>query len=104
MYYKVMKEDRVIDVLDKLVFLKYQPRHNVMVLCSEDDAQAILSSDQNAIWHEATYYNIPVTGFDTVSLVEIDRYEYERLKVLNGKTAEEIIDAYTLLLISEGVI
>lgn len=104
MYYKVMKEDKVIDVLDKLVFLKYQPRHNVMVLCSEDDAQAILSSDQNTIWHEATYYNIPVPGFDTVSLVEIDRYEYERLKMLNGKTAEEIIDAYTLLLISEGVI
>lgn len=104
MFYKVIKEGRVIDVLDQLVFLKYQPRHEIMILCPEDEAQAFLSSDKNNIWHESTFYNVPVPGFDTVSLVEIDKYEYERLKMLNGKTAEEIIDAYTMLLINEGVI
>lgn len=104
MFYKVMKEGRVIDVLDQLVFLKYQPRHDIMVLCSEDEAQAILSSDKDTIWHEETFYKIPVSGYDTVSLVEIDEYEYRRLKMLNGKTPEEIIDAYTLMLLSEGVI
>ena len=104
MFYKVMKEGRVIDVLDQLVFLKYQPRHDILVLCSEDEAQAILSSDKDTIWHEETFYKIPVSGYDTVSLVEIDEYEYRRLKMLNGKTPEEIIDAYTLMLLSEGVI
>lgn len=104
MYYKVMKDGRVIDVLDKLVFLKYQPRHNIMVLCPEDEAQAILSSDKDKIWHESTMYKIPVPGYDTVSLVEIDKYEYEQLKILNYKSPEEIIDAYLLSLISEGVI
>lgn len=104
MFYKVIKDEKIIDVLNKLVFLKYEPRHKIMVLCSESEAQAILSSDQDYIWHEETMYKVPVDGYDTVSLVEIDEYEYRRLKMLNGKTAEEIIDAYTLTLIEEGVI
>lgn len=104
MFYKVVKDDRVIDVLDKLIFLKYQPRHNVMVLCAEDEAQAILSSDKNTIWHETTFYNIPIDGYDTVSLIQIDEYEYMRLKMLNGKTPEEIIDSYTAMLVAQGII
>lgn len=104
MFYKVMKDNKVIDVLDKLVFLKYQPRHDVMVNCTEDDAQAFLSSDKNTIWHDITLYNIPIPGYDTVSLVEIDEYEYNRLKMLNGRTPEEIIDLYTAMLISQNII
>lgn len=104
MYYKAMIGSRVVDVLDRLIFLKYQPKHNTMVLCDESEAQAILSSDTNTIWHESTLYNIPVSGYDTVTLVEIDKHEYSQLKMLNGKTPQEIIDAYTLSLIDEGVI
>lgn len=104
MYYKAIVGDRVVDVLDRLVFLKYQPKHNIMVLCGESDAQAILSSDKTKIWHESTLYKIPVSGYDTVTLQEIDKYEYEQLKVLSCKTPQEIIDAYTLSLINEGVI
>ncbi|MBO5828721.1 MAG: hypothetical protein J6R59_09750 [Paludibacteraceae bacterium] len=76
----------------------------MMVLSDEDEAQAILSSDKNTIWHEHTLYNVPVTGFDTVEIVEIDEYEYRQLKMLNGRSIDDIIDAYTLLLIDEGVI
>lgn len=104
MYYKVIKNDKVIDVLDKLTYLKWQPKHKIMVLSDENDAQAILSSDKNTIWHEKTLYRIPVSGYDTVSVQEIDEYEYKQLKVLNGKTPQEILEEYTLLLISEGVI
>lgn len=104
MFYKVLKNGKVIDVLDQLIFLKWNPKHSIMVLSSEDDAQAILSSDKQTIWHERTFYNVPVSGYDTVDLVEIDEYEYKQLKVLNGKTPEEIIDAYTLMLVSSGII
>ena len=102
MFYKVMKDGRIIDVLDKLIFLKWQDKHKIMVLCPENDAQAILSSDETNIWHENSLYKVPVDGFDTVDIVEINKYEYEQLKVLNGKTPEEIINAYTMLLIKEG--
>lgn len=104
MFYKVMKDGVVIDVLDKLVFLKYHPKYKMMVLCSEDDAQAFLSSNNETIWHEHTFYEIPAEGYDTVALVEIDEYEFTRLKMLNGKTPEEIIDSYTAMLISYGII
>lgn len=106
MYYKVIKDNKVIDVLDKLIFLRYQKKHNIMILCNEAEAQGILSSDKKHVWHEETLYNIPSEAgeYDTVRLEEIDIYEYEKLKMLNGKTAEEIIDAYTLSLLEKGVL
>ena len=104
MYYKVMKNNKVIDVLDKLIYLKYQPKNKIMVLCDINEAQAILSSDKNTIWHEATLYNIPVDGYDTVEIQEIDAYEYKQLKMLNMKTPEEIIDAFVLSLLESNII
>lgn len=104
MFYKVMKDDKVIDVLDHLVYMKWQDKHQIMILCTEDEAQAILSSDKDIIWHEKTLYDIPVSGYDTVELVEIDEYEYKQLKALNMKTPEEIVDAVILLLLNEEVI
>lgn len=104
MYYKVIYNDKVVDVLDDLVFLKYQEKYDRMVFCDEPEAQAIFSSDRRHIWHEVSLYNIPVPGYDTVRLEEIDVYEYEQLKMLNCKSAQELIDQYTLQLIDNGVI
>lgn len=104
MYYKVLKDNKVIDVLDNLIYLKWEPKHKIMVLSGIDEAQAILSSDCNSIWHERTLYKVPVDGYETVDIQEISQFEYKQLKMLNGKTPEEILEEYTLLLISEGVI
>lgn len=104
MYYKVIKDNKVIDVLDKLIYLKYQPKHKIMVLSDENQAQAILSSDKNTIWHEKTLYRVPVDGYDEVEISEINKYEYEQLRVLNMKSPESIIDEYNLLLLEMGVI
>ena len=104
MYYKVLKNDRVIDVLDKLIFVKYQQKHNIMLLCNQSEAQAIVSSDGSYSWHVDWLYDVPVDGYDTVELIEIDEYEYKQLKSLNFKTPEEIIDEYTLSLINGGVL
>ena len=104
MYYKVIKDNRVIDVLDQLVYLKYQPKYNRMIFCTENDAQAIFSSDRQHIWHEETLYNISVDGYDTVRIEPIDQYEYEERKRLGNLTAEEIIDEYTLLLLERQVL
>lgn len=104
MYYKVLKNNKVIDVLDRLSFVKYQPKHEIMVACAKNMAQAIVSSDGEYIWHVRGLYNIPVGGYDTVELVEIDEYEYRQLRVLNLKTPEEIIDEYTLILLEGDVL
>ena len=104
MYYKVIKDNKVIDVLDNLIYLKWQPKHKIMVLCDENEAQAILSSDKETIWHEATMYKVPVDGFETVHLVEIDEFEYKQLKMLNSKTPQEIIDNFVLNLLENNII
>lgn len=104
MYYKVLKDNKVIDVLDRLIFVKYQKKHDIMLLCDQSEAQAIVSSDGSYTWHVNWLYNIPVSGYDTVELIEIDEYEYKQLKMLNMRTPEEIIDEYTLLLLDGGVL
>lgn len=104
MYYKVLKDGKVIDVLESIVFLRYQEKHNRMVFCGESDAQAIMSSDRKRIWHEESLYVIPVPGYDTVRVVEIDEHEYRQLKILNMVTPEQIIDEYTMMLIERGVV
>ena len=104
MYYKVLKDNKVIDVLDHLTYLKWQPKNKIMLLCGEGEAQAILSSDGNTVWHVDGLYDLPVDGYDVVSVVEIDQYEFEQLKILNGKTPEQIADELILDLINSGII
>lgn len=104
MYYKVIKNNKVIDVLDNLIYLKYQPKHRTMILCDENEAQAILSSDKNIIWHEKTLYNIPVEGYDTVEVLPIDYFEYKQLRMLNLQTPEEIIDSFVESLLEDNII
>lgn len=106
MYFKVIKDNKVIDVLDCLIYLKWEPKHKIMVLTSEDDAQAILASDKETIWHEETLYNIPVEAgdYDTISIQEVSKYEYKQLKTLNMQTPQAIIDEYNLLLLEMGII
>lgn len=104
MYYKVLKDNKVIDVLDRLVFVRYQKKHGIMLVCEKQHAQAIMSSDGVYAWHVAGLYHIPVDGYDTVELVEIDVYEYRQLKALNMKTPQEIIDEFVLSLLEDDIL
>ncbi len=107
MFYKVIKNNKVIDVLDSLVYLKWQPKHKIWILSDENEAQAILSSGKNDIYHERTLYNIPSDAdvkYETVDLIEINQFEYKKLKALNLKTPEEIIDAFVMSLLEENII
>ena len=104
MYYKVIKDNKIIDVLDHLTYLKWQPKNKIMLLCDENEAQAILSSDGNTVWHVDGFYDLPVDGFDTVKIKEIDKFEYDKLRVLNMKTPEQIIDSFLLELFNRGIL
>ena len=104
MYYKVLINKRIIDLLDQLIYVEYQKKNDVFLLCDEEHAQGIMSSDMNDIWHVDYYPSIDKEGVDTVSLIKIDKCEYEQLKPLCMKTPEEIIDAYTLTLLNGGVL
>lgn len=104
MFYKVLKNNKVVDVLDHLTYLKWQKKNKIMLLSDEGEAQAILGSDGNTIWHVEGFYDLPVEGYETVSLIEINSFEYKQLKMLNGKTPEEIIDAFVTSLIEDNLL
>ena len=104
MYYKVMKDGKVIDVLDHLLFVKYQKKHDIMLVCNKSEAQGIVSSDGAYVWHLPELFKIPVDGYDTVEIQEIEKFEYDQLRVLGLKDPQSIIDEYTLLLIEGGII
>lgn len=106
MFYKVIKDGKVIDVLTHLSYVKFQVKNRIMVGCDESSAQGIISSDGKYIWHLEHLYRFPIEAGkkETVQLEAIDEYEYKQLKVLGMKTPEEIIDEYTLLLIEGGIL
>lgn len=103
MFYKVIKNNKIIDVLDRLVFLKYQEKHDCMLTCKRPEAQAILSSDESNIWHVEGMHILPKAGYDTVNLKKIDEYEYRQLKALDLYTPEGIIDAFILSCLNEDI-
>lgn len=104
MYYKILKDGKPIDVLDKLTFLKYNKKHNRFFLCEEKEAEAILSSNGKYKWHEMSLLEIPVQGYDSVTKEEIDVYEYNKLKFELTTSVQDIINQYTLELIERGVL
>ena len=73
-----------------------------MLFCDENEAQAIFSSDRKTIWHEETLYNLPIDGYDTVRVEEINEYEYKRLRALNCGTVEDVIDEAVLSIMVNG--
>lgn len=104
MFYKLIKDNKVVDVLDHLTYLKWQPKNKIMLLSDLDGAQAILGSDNNTVWHVEGLYDLPVSGYETVKLTEIDEFEYKQLKMLNGKTPEEIIDEFVISLLEDNLL
>ena len=99
MYYKVVKDDVVLDLLNEIHYVKYQRKHGIFLVCNPMEAEGIYSSNRETVWHLPGLNNIPAEGYDTVELVEIELAEYERRKQFGGRTPEEIVDAYTALLI-----
>ena len=104
MYYKILKDNKPIDVLDKVIFLKWNVKHQRFFLSDESHAQAIKSSDGQSVWHEVSLYPIPIDGYDTVIMEKIDDMEYKKLKFELSTSIEAIIDQYTLELLERGVL
>lgn len=104
MFYKVYKDDKVIDVLDGVVYLKYLDKHDRMILANEKEAQAILSSDEKTVWRIEGM--TPVNDGRTYTIVRIeetDQYEYQQWHLLHGKTPEKIVDDFVLLLVNKDL-
>ena len=81
MYYKVTKNEKVVDILKNILYVKYQKKHDILLLCDIQEAQAILSSDGMRGWHIEGLYNLPFDN-DTYEIQEISETEYKKLKMM----------------------
>jgi hypothetical protein len=57
MFWKVMKNDKVVDLLQQLQYIQYQYKHDVVLLCEPEVAEAVLSSDGKRGFHIEGLYN-----------------------------------------------
>lgn len=78
MYYKVLKNNEVVDTLKEIHYIKYQSKHNLLLLCNIQEAEAILSSDGMHGWHIIGLYNFPPDNYE-YKIIEITKPEYDEL-------------------------
>lgn len=79
MYFKVCKDDTIVDILKNILYIKYQKKHDLLLLCNIQEAEAILSSDGTHGWHIEGLYNFPPDNH-VYEIIEITKQEYEKLK------------------------
>jgi hypothetical protein len=104
MYYKILQNEKVIDVISSPKYVRLSPKSNRILLCPKQTASGIVSEDGREVWQLKDFYPFPSGTYETVEMVKISEKEYHQFKALSGKTPEEIIDEYTLMIIEEGVL
>lgn len=80
MFYKVMYNNMVIDLLNEVCWVRYLPNSKRLIATDSQAANGIMGSDHNTVYH---IFGKPYT-FDkeikTVEVVKIDVKEYDMLK------------------------
>ena len=72
-----------------------------MISCKQNEAQGIISSDGEYIWHVKGLYNIPINKYDTVEIKEID-VSFNAF-VVDGSLANKLAHVYMRNLVKTGV-
>ena len=81
MWYKVIHKGLIVDLLKNPSWIKYQEEYNLKLFCDENEAQGVLSSDQNTVYDLNEY-----------SLLGISQKEYQQLKTKMRKNKNLRVD------------
>lgn len=92
MFYKVILNGMVVDTQAELRYVCWQEANKLMIMCSEEMANGIISSDSSVIWHVEGFPEFPDGLCQTVIVEEIEEDEYlrwkERLESATTETEE----------------
>lgn len=78
MFYKVILNGTVVDVQTCLRYVFWQEANQMAIVCKEESANGILSSDGSVIWHVKGYPQFPNGEYQTVIVEEIEEDEFLR--------------------------
>lgn len=80
MFYKLMSNNMVIDLLMEAQWVRYLPMSKRFIGTDSQAANAIMGSDHNTIYHLlGKPYNF-ITDLKTVEVIKIEKAEYEVLR------------------------
>ena len=94
MYYKLMQNGIVTDVIERKQYVRWQDKHGVIVPCAGECANGILASD-GTIYHVDGLPAFPQGDFATA--YPIDRAEYLTLADRLGKEVEPLLGDVEIL-------
>ena len=80
MFYKIMYNNMVIDLLNEVRWVRYLPNSKRLVATDSQAANGVMGSDHNTVYH---IFGKPYTFANevkTVEVVKIDGVEYEKLR------------------------
>lgn len=80
MFYMVIKDKTIIDVLSDIQYVRTQVVHNRLMICDKKYAEGIISSDSTSIYYVPELIEENVKDYPVVSLLEIDEEKYNSLK------------------------
>ena len=94
MYYKVIKENQVIDAVNSLRYVRQNPRNGMVLSCKKESGQGVLSYDGSTIYQLAGKNSLN-GNYDVVDLVKINETEFQRLRDLfDGVESEPADDGF----------
>lgn len=94
MYYKVILGSTIVDAQERLHYVMWQEENQLLLTCSVEQANGIVSSDGSMVWHLDGLPAFSAGDYQTVRVVEIGLDEYEQL-IEQLKKEEELPDAST---------
>jgi len=88
---KIIKSGQIVDAVEKLDFVRQNPRNRAIISCAPEYANGIVSSDGTVIWHLEGCDRFISGNYETVSAVEISEEEFNTIKEAlgQGETVEE---------------
>ena len=98
MFYKILLNGMVVDIQTELHYICWQEANHLMLTCSKENANGILSSDGSVIWHVEGLPEFPEGLCQTVIVEKIEEDEYlrwkERLEA-NITDTDEVVEEQT---------
>ena len=79
MFLKIVKGSTVVDAVEKLTYVRQNPRNKTIIICDPEFANGIISSDGSVIWHLEGLPEFSSGNYETVVAIEVCEDEYNSI-------------------------
>lgn len=79
MFLKIVKGSTVVDAVQKLTYVRQNPRNKTIIMSEPEFANGIVSSDGSVIWHLEGLPEFSSGNYETVVAIEVCEDEYNSI-------------------------